>query len=142
MLYIIILKHQSIAGQFFSDFHFHAQNCDCDVWGLAYTETNTWRRQVFKSGGMISDFWPKKKHIENKCEGAERPSPRERSDRAGEGVEGGCPPSHGREIFHFWGSESCNLVHAVMKLLTLYLIRIWIKIINYISQHIPKQDLN
>ena len=37
-----------------------------------------------------------------------------------------CPPSHGREIFQFWGSESCNLVHAVMRFFTLYLIRIWI----------------
>ena len=26
---------------------------------------------------------------------------RERSDRAGEGVGGGCPPSHGRELFQF-----------------------------------------
>ena len=59
---------------------------------------------------------------------------RERSDQArgskaterGEGVGGGVPPSHGREIFQFWGSESCNLVHEVMRLFTLYLIRIWI----------------
>ena len=62
---------------------------------------------------------------------------RERSDQArgskaterGEGVGGGgrgCPPSHGREICQFWGSESCNLVHAVMRFFTLYLIRIWI----------------
>ena len=42
---------------------------------------------------------------------------------------------HGREIFHFWGSESSNLVHAVMKFLTLYLIRIWIKIITYSTTH-------
>ena len=26
----------------------------------------------------------------------------------------------------FWGSESCNHVHAVIRFLTLYLIRIWI----------------
>ena len=40
------------------------------------------------------------KHLggHNLCEGAKRPSPRERSDRAG---GGGCPPSHGRELFHF-----------------------------------------
>ena len=59
-----------------------------------------------------------------KPEGAKRPS-------------GGrvSPPPHGREIFHFWGSESCNLVHAVMKFLTLYLIRIWIKIIAYSTTH-------
>ena len=58
----------------------------------------------------------------SKAEGAKRPS-------GGEGVGGGCspPPSDGREIFKFWGSESCNLVHAVMRFLTLYLIRIWIK---------------
>ena len=53
----------------------------------------------------------------------------------GEGVGRGCPSSHGREIFHFWGSESCNLGHAVMKFLTLYLIRIWIKIITYSTTH-------
>ena len=73
-------------------------------------------------GGVISDF---KKNTENIL----RTNARERSDQArgseatdrGEGVG---PPSHGREIFQFWGSESCNLVHAVMRFLTLYLIRI------------------
>ena len=49
----------------------------------------------------------------------------------GEGVGGACPPSDGREIFQFGGSESCNLVHAVMRFLTVYLIKIWIKIIPY-----------
>ena len=44
------------------------------------------------------------------------------------------PPTVGR-FFHFWGSESCNLVHAVMKFVTLYLIRIWIKIITYSTTH-------
>ena len=82
---------------------------------------------------MISDF---KKNTENIL----RTNARERSDRGGrggggEGVGGGSPPSHGREIFQFWGSESCNLVHAVMRLLTLYLIRIWIKIIPYSRTH-------
>ena len=67
-----------------------------------------------------------------KPEGAKRPSGGGIRGRVG---EGGCPPSHGREIFHFWGSESCNLVHAVMKFLTLYLIRIWIKIITYSTTH-------
>ena len=56
-------------------------------------------------GGMISDF---KKNTETIL----RTNVRDRSDRAG----GGCPPSHGREIFQFWGSESCNLgMHAVMR---------------------------
>ena len=98
-----------------------------------------WRRQVFKSGGgggLISDF---KKNTENIL----RTNARERSDQArgseaterGEGVGGGCRPSHGREIFQFWGSESCNLVHAVMRFLTLHLIRIWIKIIPYSRTH-------
>ena len=39
------------------------------------------------------------------CEGAKRPSPREGSSRGGEGVGGGCPPSHGRELLHFWTSN-------------------------------------
>ena len=64
---------------------------------------------------------------------------RERRDREGcirgRGPQGRIDRSHGREIFHFWGSESCNLVHAVMKFLTLYLIRIWIKIITYSTTH-------
>ena len=72
---------------------------------------------------MISDF---KKNTENIL----RTNARERSDQA-RGSEApepgeGTPPSHGGEIFKFWGSESCNLVHAVMKCFTLYLIRIWI----------------
>ena len=64
--------------------------------------------------------------FENKCEGAKRPI-------GGRVWEGGVP--HGREIFQFWGSESCNLVHAVIRLLTLYLIRFWIKIIPYSRTH-------
>ena len=46
---------------------------------------------------------------------------------------GGCPPSHGREIFQFWGSESCNLVHSLVRFLAYYLVRIWIKIIPYLA---------
>ena len=65
---------------------------------------------------MVSDF---KKNTQNIL----RRNARERSDRAGES-----PPSHGREIFPFWGSETCNMVHVVMRFLTLDLIRIWIKI--------------
>ena len=87
-----------------------------------------------KVWGMISDF---KKNTENIL----RTNTRERSDQArgseaterGEGVGGG--GVYGREIFQFWGSESCNLVHAVMRFLTLYLIRIWIKIIPYSRTH-------
>ena len=30
------------------------------------------------------------------------------------------PPSHGREIFQFWGSESCNLVHSLVRFLAFY----------------------
>ena len=45
--------------------------------------------------------------------------------------EGGVPPSLGREIFLFWGSESCNLVHSLVRFLAFYLVRIWIKIIPY-----------
>ena len=104
--------------------------------------TGQWRRQVLKSGGgVISDFKKNRhrKYFENKCEGAERPSPRERSDRPGEGLWEA--PSHGREIFQFLVSESCNLVHAVMRFLTLYLIRIWIKIIPYSRTH-TKTALN
>ena len=37
--------------------------------------------------------------------------------------------------FSILGSESCNLMHAVMKFLTLYLIRVWIKIITYSTTH-------
>ena len=85
-----------------------------------YLPSDQGRRQVFKSGG--DDF---------QLVGG---NARERSDQArgseaterGEGVGRGCPPSHGREIFQFWGSESCNLVHVVMRFFTLYLIRIWI----------------
>ena len=33
---------------------------------------------------------------------------------------GGCRPSHGREIFQFWGSESCNLVHSLVRFLAFY----------------------
>ena len=33
---------------------------------------------------------------------------------------GGCPPSHGREICQFWGSESCNLVHSLVRFLAFY----------------------
>ena len=87
-------------------------------------------------GGMISDF---KKNTENIF----RTNARERSDQArgseaterGEGVGGGCPPSDGRENFRFWGSESCNLVHAVMSFLTLNLIIIWNKILPYSRTH-------
>ena len=43
-----------------------------------------WRSQDFILGGAVI------------CEGAKRPSP---SERGGEGVGGGCPPSDGREIF-------------------------------------------
>ena len=50
------------------------------------------------------------------CEGAKRPSPRERSDRAGGRVwEGGWPPSHGKDFFQFWppnGSIWCILLHT------------------------------
>ena len=59
----------------------------------------------------------------------------EGAKRGGGGGGGGCPPSHGREIFQFLRSESSNLVHAVMRFLTLYLIRIWIKIITYSTTH-------
>ena len=45
---------------------------------------------------------------------------RERSDRAGGRVWEGGPPSHGREIFQFWGSESCNLVHSLVRFLAFY----------------------
>ena len=52
------------------------------------------------SGVMSQNIWGR-----NLCEGAKRPSPRERSDLAGGGCGrgggGGCPPSHGRELFHF-----------------------------------------
>ena len=49
--------------------------------------------------------------------------------------EGGVP-SHGREVFQFWGSESCNLVHAVMRFFFyIILIRIWIKIMPYSRTH-------
>ena len=58
---------------------------------------------------MISDF---KKNTENIL----RTNARERSDRAG----GGCGRG-GREIFQFWGSESCNLVHAVMRFFKHYI---------------------
>ena len=47
------------------------------------------------------------------CEGAKRPSPSERSERGGEGVGGGCPPSHGREIFNIYVGDraiSCILL--------------------------------
>ena len=45
---------------------------------------------------------------------------RERSDQArgsvaterGQGVGGGCPPSHGRELFHFSTLKMCNLGHT------------------------------
>ena len=69
---------------------------------------------------------------------------RERSSRAGGRVWEGVSPSQDREIFQFLRSKSSDLVHAVMRFLTLYLIRIWIKMITYIhvAQHIPKQDLN
>ena len=40
-----------------------------------------------------------------------------------------------REIFKFLRSKSSDLVHAVMRFLTLYLIRIWIKIITYSTTH-------
>ena len=66
-------------------------------------------------GGMISDF-KKETTVLRGC-------------GCGRGM------SHGREIFQFWGSESCNLVHAVMRFLTLYLIRIWIKILPYSRTH-------
>ena len=56
----------------------------------------------------------------DKCEGAKRGS-------GGRGY----PPSQDREIFQFLRSKSSDLVHAVMRFLTLYLIRIWIKIITY-----------
>ena len=45
--------------------------------------------------GSIPNF------LKTSCEGAKRPSPRKRSDRGGEGVGGGCPPSHGVELFCF-----------------------------------------
>ena len=78
-------------------------------------------RSLKVGGGGGDDFWFLTKNIL-------RTNARERSDRAGGECGRGCPPSHGREIFQFWGSESCNLVHEVMNFLTLYLIRIWIKI--------------
>ena len=85
---------------------------------------------------MISDFKKHKdKYFENKCEGAERPSPRERSDRAGGSVWEGCPPPTVGRFFNFGGQNHVNLVHAVMRFLTLYLIRIWIKIIPYSRTH-------
>ena len=43
---------------------------------------------------------------------------RERSDRAGGGCGRGV--SHGREIFQFCGSESCNLVHSLVRFLAFY----------------------
>ena len=63
----------------------------------------------------------------DKCEGAKLPS-------GGRVWEGG-PPSQDREIFQFLRSKSSDLVHAVMRFLTLYLIRIWIKIITYSTTH-------
>ena len=44
----------------------------------------------------------------------------------GEGLGGGVSPSQDREIFQFLRSKSSDLVHAVMRFLTVYLIRIWI----------------
>ena len=58
---------------------------------------------------------------------------RERSSRAGGGSGRGV--SQDREIFQFLRSKSSDLVHAVMRFLTLYLIRIWIKIITYSTTH-------
>ena len=40
-----------------------------------------------------------------------------KASEATEPVGGGCPLSHGREIFQFWGSESCNLVHSLVRFL-------------------------
>ena len=70
-----------------------------------YVSIYQWRRQVFKSGGMIYDF---KKNTEILM----RKKARERSDQArgseaterGEDVGGGggVSPSHGREIFQFY----------------------------------------
>ena len=53
----------------------------------------------------------------NKCEGAKLPSRGMVSGR-------GCPSTQDREIFQFLRSKSSDLVHAVMRFLTLYLIRI------------------
>ena len=37
---------------------------------------------------------------------------------------GGCVPSHGREIFQFWGSESCNLVHSLVRFLAFFFMKL------------------
>ena len=52
------------------------------------------------SGVMSQNIWG---GGHNLCEGAKRPSPRERSDRAVGGCgRGGVPPTpHGRELFNF-----------------------------------------
>ena len=60
----------------------------------------------------------------NLCEGAKRPSPRERSDRAGGecGRGWGCPPSHGRELFHFstWNVQSGAYLRRKFRLDDMY----------------------
>merc|ERR1712074_132731 len=43
--------------------------------------------------------------------------------------------SQRKEIFHVWRSKSSDLVHAVMRFLTLYLTRIWIKILHTGTTH-------
>ena len=85
------------------------------------------RRQVFKSGGDGFQLVG-----ENARERSDQARGSEATER-GQGVGGGFPPSHGREIFQFWGSESCILVHAVMRFFTLYLIRIWIQRLDKIE---------
>ena len=50
-----------------------------------------WRSQDLILGGAVKIT----------CEGAKRPSPSERSERGGEGVGRGCPPSHSESFWHF-----------------------------------------
>ena len=53
----------------------------------------------------------------------------------GGGTEWKSAKCEGASDFLFLRSKSSDLVHAVMKFLTLYLIRIWIKIITYSTTH-------
>ena len=70
--------------------------------------------------------WPQWRTVGQRIGGASSgkvTNARERSDRAGGGS--------GSFFSSILRSKSSDLVHAVMRFLTLYLIRIWIKIITY-----------